>query len=221
MADPVLPESLQREVARTLAPVRPLASPTRRVLLFVPLALALLAGVARLWGLRLDAVTIGPLRLWGGSLVQIAVGLLVLVASLSESIPGRLAGPRSLALRAALGAAIVLVLTFATFVASPTRVPGQATRHFFVVCLTRSMALGLLPLATSILLLRRGLIGRPAVTGALAGFGSGLLADASWRLGCEVSAPAHVLTAHGGAILALAGAGALACLIVSRRGAAR
>jgi hypothetical protein len=36
------------------------------------------------------------------------------------------------------------------------------------------------------------------------------------RLFCWVSAPAHVLVAHGGAILFLAAAGALAATVVER-----
>jgi hypothetical protein len=221
MADPNLPEPLRHAVARTLVPVRPLLSPARRAALFLPLALALLASVPLSWTLRLDATTIGPLRLWGGSLAQVAVGILVLAAALGESIPGRLPAPRSLAARAALGATIVLTLTAVTFLASPTHVPAQAVRRFFIVCLTRSVALGLLPLATSIVLLQRGLLTRPVVAGALAGLGAGLLADAGWRLACEVSDPAHVLTAHAGAIVLLAGIGAIAALIASKRGVPR
>lgn len=41
---------------------------------------------------------------------------------------------------------------------------------------------------------------RPARTGALAGLGAGLLADAGWRLFCHFSEPAHVIVAHLGGV---------------------
>ena len=52
--------------------------------------------------------------------------------------------------------------------------------------------------------------------GALAGFGSGLLADSAWRVYCEVSDPQHVLTAHAVGVVALSAIGALAGVIVPR-----
>jgi hypothetical protein len=77
--------------------------------------------------------------------------------------------------------------------------------------------LGLLPLAVSAVLLARGVLMRPLMTGALAGLGAGLFADSSWRLYCEVSDPAHVLTAHLGAVglVTLAGVGVVS--LVGRR----
>ena len=62
----------------------------------------------------------------------------------------------------------------------------------------------------------RALPTRPALAGALYGLGAGLMADAGVRLFCWVSAPAHVLVAHGGAILCLAAAGALAATVIER-----
>jgi hypothetical protein len=57
---------------------------------------------------------------------------------------------------------------------------------------------------------------RPAITGALAGLGAGLFADSSWRLYCEVSDPAHVLTAHLGAVAVVTLAGTAAGLLAGR-----
>jgi len=44
---------------------------------------------------------------------------------------------------------------------------------------------------------------RPQVIGALAGIGAGMISDASWRMVCYVSVPAHFLTAHLGGIVGL------------------
>jgi hypothetical protein len=103
----------------------------------------------------------------------------------------------------------MLALTAVTFAASPTHVPALREIAYGRVCLTRSFALGLVPLTAACLLLYRGLPARPVAAGALAGLAAGLLADASWRLFCEVSDPTHVLTAHAGAVASVALAGAL------------
>jgi len=205
-----LPPPLRDEVARSLRPVRPLAPPGRRAAAFVPLAGLLLAVVPLAWGLRDDAAAVGALPLWAGSALQVALALALLSTALAESVPGRLHSPWRLASRAAVGMGFMMALTGVTSLLSPTHVPGLRDAGYFRICLTRSFALGLAPLALALLLLRRGLAARPVVAGALAGLGAGLLADSAWRLFCEVSDPAHVFTAHAGAIVLLGVAGALA-----------
>jgi hypothetical protein len=71
-------------------------------------------------------------------------------------------------------------------------------------------------LAAAAWLAARALPTRPAVAGAVYGLGAGLMADAGVRLFCWVSAPAHVLVAHGGAILFLTAAGAGAAVVVEK-----
>ena len=210
MTEPAVPESLRAEIARTLEPVRPLPPPGRRVAALVPVAVLLMATVPLVWGLRFDAADLGALRLCAGSALQIGVALAVLAAALAESVPGRLRAPAGLAVLVALGLGFVVALTCLTFLASPTHVPPLGEVGYFRTCLTRSFALGILPLAVTGALLGRGLATRPVVAGAMAGLGAGLVADSSWRLYCEVSDPVHVLTAHAGAIAALSLVGALA-----------
>jgi hypothetical protein len=208
VSDLHLPERLRAEVGASPAVVRPLAPPWRRSLLLAPVAILLMIAVPRVWSLRWDAARVGPLRLWLGSTVQIALALVLISAALRETMPGRLSAPRGLLARVSLGLGFMAALTLATFVASPTHVPAHLETHYFRTCLTRSFGLGLSTLAVVALLLRQGLASRPATTGALAGLGAGLLADASWRLFCEVSDPAHVFTAHAGAVLGVALVGA-------------
>jgi hypothetical protein len=212
-----LPERLRAEIGPAPARVRPLARPWIRSLALLPLAVLLLVAVPRIWSLRWDAPRLGPWRLWAGSGVQILLGLAVIAAALQESIPGRLVAPRGLLARACLGLGFMVALTAATFISSPTRVPSRLEGPYFEMCATRSFALGLLALGAVGLLLRKGLVARPATAGGLGGLGAGLLADASWRLFCEVSDPVHVLTAHAGAILAVALTGALAARLLARR----
>jgi hypothetical protein len=205
----LLPPRLRDEIARSLVTVRPLPSPGRRAAAVVPIAVVMLLCVPWIWRLREDALVLGTLRLWGGSLVQVGAAILLLATALAEAIPGRLRGPGTLLGRALIALAFMLALTAVTFAASPTHAPAVRQMAYARMCLTRSFSLGLVPLAAACLLLYRGLPARPVVAGALAGLAAGLLADASWRLFCEVSDPAHVLTAHAGAIAGVALAGAL------------
>ena len=57
---------------------------------------------------------------------------------------------------------------------------------------------------------------RPALTGAICGLGVGIMADAGVRLFCWVTEPAHVLIAHGGAIVLLMALGAACATLVER-----
>jgi hypothetical protein len=211
----LLPEELRAEIARTLKPVRPLASPGRQAIrVLLPVAGVVIVWVVSFRGLRYNASDMGA-WLWAGSALQVVVALSIFVAALAEAIPGRLSGGRSMALRVGVGLGFMLALTGITFVASPTHVPPLREHTYFRTCVTQSFSLGLVPLGVAAALLGRGLLTRPVVAGSLAGLAAGLLADSSWRLYCEVSDPSHVLTAHAGAIVSLTAIGALAGWISS------
>jgi hypothetical protein len=216
MAEPLPPE-LRDQVSRTLRPVSPLRSPARRTLALLPVAVFVLAAVPLAWGVRYDALSVGPLLLWLGSALQIGVGLALIAAAVAECVPGRLGGPWSLAGRATASLAFVAVLTFLTFAASPTYVPFTEEGRYLRICLTRPIALGLLPLIGAGLLMRRGLAARPVVAGVMAGLGSGLIADAGWRVYCQVSDPSHVFGAHVVGIVVLVLLGGLSGVFVKLR----
>lgn len=204
------PPRLRDEVARTLVPVRPLPPVVRRLLAVLPAALAAPAAVPVLWGVRADAGAVGPVLLWAGSGLQAAAALLVLATAIGESTPGRLKGTGSLTVRATSALFLLATLASLTFLASPTGVPALQEARYLRVCLVHTVQLGLLPLAGAGLVVAGGLTARPVVAAALAGLGAGLASDAGWRLYCHVSAPAHVLTAHLGAVAALTALGASA-----------
>jgi hypothetical protein len=194
--------------------VTPLATPGRRACIFTLLGVCGLALVPVVWGLRHDAPTLGVSRLWLLSALQLVFATLLFRYALAESIPGRSSSGRNLALLLALAATVVLGITALTFAASPTHVPFLRDARYLHTCSTRTVLLGAPALALAGWLLRRGLTMRPAVAGALAGLGAGLLADASWRLYCEVSDPLHVLTAHALGIVTLSLLGAMAGIVV-------
>ncbi len=189
---------------------RPLGSPTIRAAWLGPVGLGLVATVLALWGLRADHSAIGPWRLWAASLVQIALAVAVARAALAESIPGRLPSFGTFVVLAGLAVACVVALTEATFAASRTFVPAPWASRFLWICFTRPIVLGLPVLVLLALMLRRGLLSRPLLAGALAGLAAGLISDSAWRLYCHVSDPSHVLAAHVGAILSLSATGMLA-----------
>ena len=216
MSGEELPESLRTEIQGTLVPVRALGPPSRRVLALLPLGVLIAVGVPLVWGLRLDAPVLGLGRLFGGSALEIAVALFVLAAALSEAVPARRKTPLALVLPVGLGLGLVVALTLLTFKVSATVAPPKLRGAFLRICFSRSFGIGVIPLAAGWFLLRRGLVTRPVLAGALAGIGAGLLADSGWRLFCDVSDPIHVLTAHGGAILALGALSALLGAVLAR-----
>lgn len=217
MADrPMIPPGLLAAVESDLKPVRPLASPARRALALLPLGLALLIAIPAFWGWRSNFSALGPAVAWGLSGLQALAGLLIVGAALREAVPGReLSRP---ALAATVGAALVLFagLTFVTEHVAPAVVPPGVWVRFAWECFWMAAASSVPILAAAAWLAARALPTRPAVAGAVYGLGAGLIADAGVRLFCWVSAPAHVLVAHGGAILFLAAAGAGAATVVER-----
>jgi hypothetical protein len=215
----IVPTALRESVRRDLRPVRPLAAPWVRALLVVPLALAALVAVPLIFGLRPDAGVLGGGLSWGISIGQVALGLGLIVLALRESIPGRALSPASfvVALGAASGA--VVAVTWLTYTASPTVAPPARAARYFLICFRDSSMVGVPVVALAAVLAARAWPLKPAIAGALYGAGGGVIADAAWRLFCEVSEPSHVLAAHGLAILTLTLSGSIAaCAIEWLRG---
>jgi hypothetical protein len=211
-----VPPELLAAVGRGLAPVRPFASPARRVLALLPLGLALLVAIPMVWGLRRNAPALGPVAAWGLSGLQVLAGLLVVGAALREAVPGRELSARAVA--ATVGAALALFvgLTLLTeHLVSAAAPPGVFGRYAWE-CFWMAAVSSVPVLAAAIWLASRALPTRPALAGTIYGLGAGITADAGTRLFCWVSSPAHVLLAHGGAILFLAAVGAAAATLVER-----
>jgi len=210
------PARLDPRILGDLRPVRPLARPWKRSLavtmLGVVVALALTTGL----GVRKDASELGAAVLWGLSVSQAAYGFVLLVAALRSAVPGRALGARAATGLLAGGVAIVLAITYATWLTHPSHVPPAAARAYFRICLSTPVLAGLPPLALTLLLVFRAYPTRPALTGGLAGLGAGLLADGSWRTYCEVSDPGHVLSTHFASVALLAAGGMVLAVLLSR-----
>ena len=216
MTTPTPPE-LRDRIARDLRPTRPLQSPSVRVLVLIPIAVAIVLAIPGLHFFRSDLGAIGVVKAWGFSFGQALAGLVIIGVALRESIPGRSLSRGAVVATVALGLAIpvaLLAVTASAFDVGPA--PGRALEEG-AACFRVSAVSAIPALIAAAWLAARAFPTRPALAGALYGLGCGLIADAGLRLFCEYSVPGHVLLGHGGAILAAMLAGAVVALAVARK----
>jgi len=216
MSEQRVPADLLAAIRRDLRPVRPLAAPGRRALALLPLGLTLLVGLPVFWGWRSNFSQLGMVVAWGLSGLQALAGLLVVGTALREAVPGRELSAAAVAATVGAASALFVGITLLTELVLPTLEPPGVWVRFAWECFWMAAASSLPALAAAAWLTSRAFPTRPAVAGAIYGLGAGLMADAGVRLFCWVSTPSHVLVAHGGAILALMAAGAVAATVVDR-----
>jgi hypothetical protein len=210
-----MPQELRARLAADYQPVQPLASPATRMLWLLPLAVLAVSAAVLVFSVRADATRLGWLGLWGPSGLQVAIGLALLVAALREAVPGRGWNGTAAFLWITLPLGLVLLVTLNSWQASPTLIRG-GWWLVGLLCFGGSLASGLPLVALASVLAARAYPTRPGLTGALLGLGAGLLADAGWRLFCHFSEPAHVLSAHVGAVLMSMLAGSLLAIAICR-----
>jgi hypothetical protein len=213
MNEPVAPAALIEAVRRDLKPVRPLASPARRALAVLPIAILLLVGVPEYWSWKSHQV-LALRSAWGLSILETLLSLAVLAAAFREAIPGREISKRVLTALFCICGASFLLANATTL--SPAGIPPALWLEWFGECIVIAFKFSVPALIIPTWLVSRALPNRPALTGALCGLGVGLMADAGLRLICWDGDYAHVLVAHGGAILILAALGALSATFVER-----
>jgi len=210
-----IPHELRARLAADYAPVKVLPPPFARMLWLVPLAILAIVAAPVVFSVRADASRLGWFGLWGVSGLQVLAGLTVIVAALREAVPGRGWRGAAVALWIVLPLAVVTLVTLSTWQASPGLVRGG---WWFVagLCLGGSFASALPIVALASVLAARAYATRPALAGALLGLGAGVIADAGWRLFCHFSEPAHVLSAHVGAVLMSMAMGSLLASAICR-----
>jgi hypothetical protein len=147
----------------------------------------------------------------------VLIGLAVLAAALREAVPGRNLSPRAILVTLAAAVVVMTAITIATDDALPRGAPPGVFLRYAWECWFVSVLSGLLPFAVAAWLVARTFPTRPAVAGALGGFGVGVAVDAGLRMFCGVTAPLHVLVSHGGAVLTLTLLGALVTSAVDQR----
>lgn len=216
MTDLHLPPDLLRAVQHDLAPVRPLASPGRRLAAMLPLAIALLLLPPMYWGWRSNFAELGGVLSWALSALESVAGLGLLWMGFRNSIPGAHRGSRGIGVAMAMAAALFAAITLLTDLEFPTtELDGVWLRSVFE-CIRMELPFALPSVLLVSALVARALPDRPALVGAACGFGVGLMTDAGVRLFCWVSEPSHVLASHGTAIALSAVGGALAAIMVER-----
>ena len=196
-----MPSALRDRLMGDFAPVRPLPNPAARVLWMLPFAVLALVAAQFVFELRVDAGQLGWSRTWGISIAQALVGLIVVGAALRDAIPGRQWHKAAALLWIALPIALIVAVTWISRV-TPLRI--RTTPGFYFIgglCLTGSIVSALPAVVLANVLAARAYPTRPRFAGALLGLGSGLMADAGWRLFCHYSEPAHVLSAHLGGVV--------------------
>lgn len=205
-----LPEGLRLAIERDLAPVRPLPRPEVRAAAVALPMLAAMAVVAMRHHAPVTWEGLGPPTIeWA-----LASGLTAL--ALREAVPGRSLGSSRVVSALGIGAAAYLTLAALSWRAGGFRWSGaQAVLEAFG-CGSMLGRISLVPLTLATWLAVRALPLRPGRSGALAGAAAGLFADAIWRVICHRSDLVHQGLGHGGAVLLIAGVGALAGYLLSR-----
>lgn len=208
-----VPTSLFDAIKRDLQPVRPLASPVRRALALVPLAVVLLVGLPWFWSWRYhSALAPWPATLL--SLVESALSFIILAAAFREAVPGRALTRR--ALTGLVGAAVASFVFVNATARSPIGTAPSDWIRWLWECMNAAVSFSIPALIVPAWLVSRALPVRPSLTGALCGLGIGVMADAGMRLLCWDGDYLHVLVAHGGAIAVLCLLGALSATLVER-----
>lgn len=193
-------EALRARLMAEYAPVNRLRSPLVRAMWLSPLAALALLAAPLVFGMRPDAVRLGPGLTWGASSVQALIAFALLVAALRESVPGRAWSWPWAVVWLTAPIALLGLVTAASWEASPVLLRSE-WGLVGVACFVGSAASALPVVALAGILAASAYPTRPALAGALLGLGAGLMADAGWRLFCHFSEPAHVLSAHLGAVL--------------------
>ena len=211
MTDSRLPaqRDYRQQIAGSLTPVRPLAAPSHRVWMLVPIGILLAASAPLVAGQRGDLAADAPVITWGLSGLQTLLGLWLLALGFRESVPGRNVSRRALTVALVLTAVLVGGITVMTNTTSATVVPPGRGLQFWAECVAWPMLLGTPFMLIATLMAIRAFPTRPSIAGALCGLSAGLLTDAGWRLSCWISEPGHVIASHGLAVIALAVAGAI------------
>jgi hypothetical protein len=212
-----VPAALRATITADLRPVVPLPRPIRRTVWLVPIAVLLLGTAVFVFGLRRDAPVLGLALTWVASALQMLLGLVLATAALREAVPGTTLSRQAIGLVFATAVLAVVTLTWMTWLVSPTTILPGHVAFVWRICVAGTVLSGLPALAVSGFLVARAFPLRPRLAGALYGVGSGLMADAGWRLFCHFSDPRHVFSAHMLGVVVCGLVGILIASLLKRR----
>lgn len=210
-------DEIKRLVEEDIKPVRPIIEPWKAALSVVALWCPVVALVLAFLGLRSDHTQLGTVGTWGFAFIQLLVAYLIATVGIRLTIPASNLPMIVLSLAVFSGAVTHLAISGITFHLSPRGLEPAQFGKVSLVCFLVTFLLGLLPSILLLIFASRGLPIRPLVTGLLCGLGSGLSAEAAWRLHCPYSSPDHVLLAHTGAVISVMLLGSVAGFFWQRR----
>jgi hypothetical protein len=217
MTEHDIPAALVSHVRANLSPVRPLASPARRLLALLPLAAFLLFGPPLYWGWRANLALLPGWVSWGLSIFESLAGAALLGLALRQAVPGLAVRTRWMLLAFGGAVTVFAAVSLVTAQVLPTpRLDPDAWARLSWECVWMELVFAVPAIIVTSWLVARALPTRPALTGAAYGLAVGLMTDAGVRLFCWIDAPSHVFAAHGGAILLGAAGSAAVAAIVER-----
>jgi len=204
---------LMSRIAADLRPVRPVRSAETRSA--AVLALAAIAGALLLAtiGMRHDLASFASPWFVAMLLARVAAGALLIFLALKDAIPASGTVGTVMKTAAAFGVVVLLALPplYAWCVGSSSTSVGP------MFCYPLILAVALPSFAGLLWLLLRAYPLHPLRTAALAGLGSGILAEAALFVACSNSAAAHGSLVHGGAGVTIAIFGAVAGWLIAVR----
>lgn len=217
MTESTMPASLLDRVRASLEPVRPLGSPSHRVLALVPVALLLFLGPPMYYHWRENLAQMPAWTSWGLSALESLGGIALLGFALRQAVPGMTAraGWVLLALTAGLSLFTWVSLTTASVLPTPLH-DADSWAQLAWECVIMELPFLIAPLVISAWLVARALPLCPSLTGAAYGLAVGLMTDAGMRLYCWIDQPLHVFAGHGGTVLLGTIGGASTAALIER-----
>jgi len=217
MTEPSIPASLLNQVRANLEPVRPLASPSRRLLALMPLVLLLFFGPPMYYHWRENLSSLPYWASWGLSAVESLSGAALMGLALRHAVPGLAVRSRWILLACAGGVMLFTCVALTTAHVLPTPLQDLNTwTRLAWECVVMELLFAIPSLAISAWLVARALPTRPSLTGAAYGLAIGLMTDAGMRLFCRIDQPLHLFAAHGGVIVLGAVGGAVTAAVIER-----
>lgn len=217
MTETHVPASLLNHVRANLEPLKPLASPSRRIVALVPLAMILFFGPPMYYHWRENLTQLPGWVSWGMSALESLGGIALMGFALRQAVPGMTVRPRWMLLALGVGVLLFTCVSLTTANVLPTTLdnPDSWTRLAWE-CVVDELLFAIPSLAISAWLVARALPMRPSLTGAAYGLAVGLMTDAGVRLFCWIDQPLHVFVGHGGAILTGTIGGAVTATLIER-----
>jgi hypothetical protein len=200
-------KKLRDKLSDEFTPAKPLERAWKRALWIFPISLVFIAATLAVFHLRSDSVNFHPLALYGLIALQILACYLAITVSLETSIPGSFKSPVFLITVGLTGPVVFSIASWIAFRVSPNQPSPDQELRIGSACLSVISLFGLLAILIGYFITRSGLPFRAKAVGIILGLGSGLTAEAAWRLHCPYTSWDHILIFHGGAVFFLLLAG--------------